>query len=660
MFESFFPPYQKTYTYKGFSFFANFVILGITICCFLVPTIALHLVQWIKLRSTQRRKNLAERKPDSPGAGSDDENMHEMEQIGQDSSFPRFRQQPGYEKLDISLTMSNSWSFYTLSIAIFVMEILTVFSILGILDLLVMYGYIHQTRTFMFFKYLLWIALIFLVYLRVIFGCRKYQKSYHILSHHKFMCFGALALIFLGFTTSVTTFSSGVCLASHSPLLEGFNIGRFAISTAFMRSRYLSTCSASSYPCLTYMTLPENSVNEMFINFHINHLSCRDWDCKPVLKYTEFENKGRCSLLKLDLNISWKTVIPILSEYSSLPSEYESRVIFTAYLKDLKENTRYIFSITDENADQSSAQFSFKTLNPQKFVLLNGGDIGINPEARDMNKIGLEGHQGELIMIGGDISYDNNIPQCYRATDRILHEIPHARKDLETGYINLIPMIKAPGNHDFGVDSNQNISILHDKYEPLYKHYYTQSSFEGNVPPLRERKSYFYHTIGTTVLIVSLDSGYDTTLYGGQTEWLEGILKKFQDYPIKLVHYHEPFYPACAYATDEIQKMGQKYWIPLFDKYNVTIAFENHNHSLKRTFRLRNNTLDPEGILYIGDGSWGALDNPCKIKDNGFIAKYEAKNHVWEMSIDMSKQEQISLKAIGINKEILDHITLRV
>lgn len=103
-------------------------------------------------------------------------------------------------------------------------------------------------------------------------------------------------------------------------------------------------------------------------------------------------------------------MIPTLSEYSSLPSEYESRVIFTAYLRDLKENTRYIFSITDESASQHSVQFSFKTLNPQKFVLLNGGDIGINPEARDMNNIGLEGHQGELIMIGGDISYDNNIP----------------------------------------------------------------------------------------------------------------------------------------------------------------------------------------------------------------------------------------------------------
>ncbi|CAI2360504.1 unnamed protein product [Moneuplotes crassus] len=654
MLEGLFPSYQKRLTYKGYSFFINLVVLLVIIACFLIPTVILHLVQCVRLRKIKNQRLIRKEKPDEPD--TDEDNMEELNELAEYSTFPsnngQQRIHTSYEVLENPIGSNESWSFYIITIMILVTEILSAFSILGIVDLLLMYGYIHQTKSFMLWKYIVWISFLFLAYGRIIFACSRYEKTYLLLINKRFVCFAALAVIFLSYTTSVTIFTSGLCMASHSSLLEGFGIGRFVISTSFMRGMYPSTCSADSYPCMAYMTLPENSVNEAFINFHINQESCLDWECKPVLKYIEYDQRSS--------NTPWTRISPNIGEFSSLPSEYESRNIFTAYLKDLKPNMRYIFSISDEGAERYSEKFSFKTFDPNNFVILNGGDIGINPEAREMNNVGLANHRGDLMMIGGDISYDNNFPQCYRATDKILHEIPHSWKDSGSRYTNLIPMIKAPGNHDFGVNPNNHINIVHDQHEPLYKHYYTQNSFEQGVPPLSQRKSYFYHTIGSTAVIISLDSGYDTDLYGEQAEWLDSILNKHNDYPIKIVHYHEPIYPACEYAKDETQNLGKRYWVPIFDKYNVTIVFENHNHSLKRTFKLRDNGIDPNGVIYIGDGAWGAIDNPCRVKDNGFIAKYEAKNHVWEMAIDMSQEDQISLRAIGKNKEILDHIKLRV
>lgn len=59
----------------------------------------------------------------------------------------------------------------------------------------------------------------------------------------------------------------------------------------------------------------------------------------------------------------------------------------------------------------NNALYYFKTINPNDFVIINGGDIGINPEAHKMNNIGLKNTNADVMMIGGDISYDNNFPE---------------------------------------------------------------------------------------------------------------------------------------------------------------------------------------------------------------------------------------------------------
>lgn len=171
-------------------------------------------------------------------------------------------------------------------------------------------------------------------------------------------------------------------------------------------------------------------------------------------------------------------------------------------------------------------------------------------------------------------------------------------------------MIKAAGNHDFGVNANHGTSITANKYEPLFKHYYPQNTYRGDIPSVHTRKSYFYHLIGNTTLIISLDSGYDTDLGGEQAKWLDSLLANHSHVPIKIVHYHEPIYPACEFIYVETLNLAKKYWVPLFDKYNVTVAFENHAHSLKRTYPLRDNKRAETGTLYIGDGAWGAIDFP--------------------------------------------------
>jgi len=54
-------------------------------------------------------------------------------------------------------------------------------------------------------------------------------------------------------------------------------------------------------------------------------------------------------------------------------------------------------------------------------------------------------------------------------------------------------------------------------------------------------------------------------------------------------------------------------WNPLFDKYGLLGAFENHAHLFKVTHKLKGNMKHINGTLYLGDGAWGATLNDCPL-----------------------------------------------
>ena len=50
---------------------------------------------------------------------------------------------------------------------------------------------------------------------------------------------------------------------------------------------------------------------------------------------------------------------------------------------------------------------------------------------------------------------------------------------------------------------------------------------------------------------------------------------------------------------------GALHWVPLFEKYNLDLACEADGHCIKRTAPIRNNQIDPSGVVYIGEGGLG-------------------------------------------------------
>jgi hypothetical protein len=49
----------------------------------------------------------------------------------------------------------------------------------------------------------------------------------------------------------------------------------------------------------------------------------------------------------------------------------------------------------------------------------------------------------------------------------------------------------------------------------------------------------------------------------------------------------------------------------VFNAHGVKLAFENHDHSYKRTKPLINSSEAAGGTVYMGDGAWGVESRSC-------------------------------------------------
>ena len=51
---------------------------------------------------------------------------------------------------------------------------------------------------------------------------------------------------------------------------------------------------------------------------------------------------------------------------------------------------------------------------------------------------------------------------------------------------------------------------------------------------------------------------------------------------------------------------AKKDWVPLYEKHNVDLVLESDCHCIKRTIPIRNDKPSPDGVVYLGEGGYGA------------------------------------------------------
>lgn len=129
-----------------------------------------------------------------------------------------------------------------------------------------------------------------------------------------------------------------------------------------------------------------------------------------------------------------------------------------------------------------------------------------------------------------------------------------------------------------------------------------------------------------------------------QYKWLENDLSS-NNAPFKIVCFHEPIYCSGGHSP---RKDIRKVWEPLFEKYNVSIVFQSHNHYYQR--------INPiNGITYIISGGAGApLYNP---KSAYFINISKKAYHYCVLNVSL-KDMEIIFSAKYINGSTFDRFVI--
>jgi hypothetical protein len=334
-----------------------------------------------------------------------------------------------------------------------------------------------------------------------------------------------------------------------------------------------------------------------------------DWHTLPadqgdnLLKYRKKEDKNWIAL-----------------QASQSPFPHSDRSIHRVEITGLDPDSNYEFRV-----GEFQRIYSFRTLpttNKRAIRFAAGGDTSHGEMFGKMNRAVMP-YDLDFIVWGGDLAYANgdkeNVGLWYQWFDGI-------KRDLITAEGRVVPIVVGIGNHDVinhhypASESN----IDKDMGLPVFIGKVKSGEMEEPTDAMRLAKGPFFYPLfafpgqpgygvldfGDYLSLIILDSSHSNLISGSQTNWLEKQLAERTDIPHVIPVYHKPGYPSGRVLPGgkRIQFWSEEVldnWVPLFEQYGIRVAFENDDHTYKRSLPIRGNAIDPNGIVYLGDGSWG-------------------------------------------------------
>lgn len=300
-----------------------------------------------------------------------------------------------------------------------------------------------------------------------------------------------------------------------------------------------------------------------------------------------------------------------------------------ARLSGLTPNTMYYFVIYD-NTGLTSARYKFRTLSddpsdPVSYI--TGGDsrdgfkvFGLYVEdcpsgncldKRREGNILVSKIRPDFVAFNGDFVMNQITSNTFNEWDQWLNDWQLTISSDGRMY----PTMHTQGNHE----NNQDNFNLFDVPEEEY---------------------YALNVNGGLLRLYFLNSEMNACTGTNQLLWLQNDLNLHSsggaaDPTWKFAQYHiSTFSMGNGYGLVQEQ---MDCWVSLFEQYKVSMVSESHSHITKWTYPCKANATnsdfvpDPDGIVYIGEGQWGAphreLDFPgtskkSYVKDQGVFDSF--------------------------------------
>lgn len=382
--------------------------------------------------------------------------------------------------------------------------------------------------------------------------------------------------------------------------------------------------SGWAQPMHVYLTWRENTARSITINYQTHEEDPTPASPPPTLVY--LDDRPRNGEVRRYRHKIEGTSFHFVGQAAM-------RRIHQVDIDTLKAGKTYYFICGDEvNGFSEEKKFRTVPTNPKVLRFVTGGDMSASPRARQM--MALAGQQNPMFgMIGGDIAYENGDLRLFGNYDAWL-------TNWEDGMVTpdgaMIPMALAIGNHE--VQGGYNGTR---EKAPFYFDYFPQDA----------EKSYFTRRFGKYAVVFFLDSGHVSPHGGEQALWLENEMSKYRKFRYKFAVYHVPLYSSYRPFDDVGSAQGRENWAPIFDKYHLTMAFENHDHTYKRSKPLKANQADPNGTVYLGDGCFGQNPRVVPAEPRWYLDRAEGKAHFWIVEVT---KKTVTCRAMDENGVVFD------
>lgn len=314
--------------------------------------------------------------------------------------------------------------------------------------------------------------------------------------------------------------------------------------------------------------------------------------------------------------------------------------VHTVELDELAPGEEYQFRLVGKKGT-----YRFRTL-PQdlsrsvRFVV--GGDAYFYLSVlRRMNQR-IAACDPDFVVVGGDIAYTNGRRAIFKGKGWEIKRwrtfLKEWKQQMVTSDGRMIPLVPVLGNHDV---KGTMLSLMQQHFL-----FYELFAMPEKGTPYRAFDA------GNYLSLFLLDSGHSFHVDGMQSKWLREVLSQRENVAYKMAAYHIAGFPSVYPYRGATSKLIRKNWSPLFERYHLNVAFEHHNHAYKRTFPIKGDKIDPDGVIYMGDGSWGVT--PRKPKKLWYLANTAQTNAVCMVTLS---PELCLVEALNIQGDVIDSAT---
>lgn len=198
------------------------------------------------------------------------------------------------------------------------------------------------------------------------------------------------------------------------------------------------------------------------------------------------------------------------------------------------------------------------------------------------------------------------------------------------------PVVSAVGNHAYLWAYRDHRNTLPPNWSPHFAQ-------PENGPEGLEETCFYFDYQGLRFIVLNGNERLED-----QAKWLKNVLKKNPNY-WTIVGIHQGFYPS---GWERDYPEYRELFLPLMEKYGVSMVLQGHDHAYSRTYPLRKGQIvdDPaKGIAYVISVA-GSKQYPIKSKFTDLYAVQEAENKQYYQTLSFYADSLVyrSYTATGI------------